>query len=77
MIVTHSKPFPPVIALHRYPHVIERLEALWGHPEFCNYTISILLTDRPHRDGFNNDAWRELTMLRDLHFLYTSTGTIQ
>lgn len=56
-------------ALSNYPHVLERIRALWGNPELEGYIDSIMLADRDHRQGFLPEAWLELTRIIDVHRL--------
>jgi hypothetical protein len=48
-----------------YPHIVDRLIALWGKQHFYTYFDSLYLMERTSRQGF------ELEILSDLMFLYT------
>jgi len=56
-------------ALLTYPHVLERIRALWGHPERETYLNSIMISDRDHRAGFIPEAWVEMRRILDVHRL--------
>ncbi len=53
----------------RFPHIVQRLIELWGNGrEAANYLDVLLFKEsaRAERQGFNNEAWLELTFLNDL-----------
>jgi hypothetical protein len=55
----------------RFPHILERLAAVWGHPEAETYLNSLLMTDRADRVEFPGDVASELFRLMMIH------GTLQ
>lgn len=62
-------------ALSAYPHVLERIRALWGHPELETYLNSIMISDRDHRAGFAPEAWLEMARILDVHrLIYSFNG---
>lgn len=60
-------------ALLAYPHVLERVRALCGHPELETYLNSIMISDRDHREGFVPEAWVEMCRILDVHHLLYGT----
>lgn len=55
-------------AVERYPHVLARLDAFWGYPEFLDYMESIIQDTRNAvRKGFPKDVMDELMFLQDLY----------
>lgn len=58
----------PVALTHRYPHISNRLAELWRQPDKCEaYLKSLILVDRPARQGFAFDAAAELNRLLDYY----------
>lgn len=46
-----------------YPHVFANIVRLWGMPEMEPYFNSLLVTDRPNRQGFSVAAAAEILSL--------------
>lgn len=55
--------------LRGFPHVIQRIKALWGHPELEFYIQELMISDRSDRGGFPPDAFKELNAIMDVHRL--------
>lgn len=56
----------PVALTRQYPHIASRLAELWRQPEQCEaYLKSLIMLDRPARQGFAFDAAAELNRLLD------------
>ncbi|WP_296696305.1 hypothetical protein [Thiocapsa sp. UBA6158] len=54
----------------RFPHVIKRLDRVWGDPHAFDEMFSDLLLDkRGDRTGWPLDAWAELNFLQSVHHL--------
>jgi hypothetical protein len=52
----------------RFPHVVVRIVATWGHPECSQYLRSLLVEDRGgSRQGFPRAAHAELMLLDFVH----------
>jgi len=69
----------PVALTRQYPHVASRLAELWRQPEQCEaYLKSLILLDRPARQGFAFDAAVELNHLLDYYtsVLHPRPGSI-
>ncbi len=59
--------YQPLATARRYPHVVNRLAALWDDPrEVAAYLQDLLLPSRPGRMGFSFDVLTELSDLQDL-----------
>lgn len=63
--------FPSVLAA-KFPHVLEKIIALWNLPGCSAYLADLLQSNgrgggRLDRDGFPNDAWQEIYKLAELH----------
>lgn len=54
-------------ALKSMPHVYEKIKKLWGFPVFFEYMDGLMLVEpgREGRQGFPEDAYRELTSLEN------------
>ena len=55
--------------LRGFPHVLKRIEELWGSPECDLYITQLLIPDRDRKEGFPPDAFKELTNILDVHRL--------
>lgn len=55
-------------AIERYPHITQRICALWGYPELRDYleTLVMIETDRGGRQGFPLEVQEELMALCQL-----------
>ena len=67
---TLLKSLPKMLSLafcaQHYPHLVNRLAAVWhDSPALVRYIDSLLLNDRGGRTGFAFEALAELTELRD------------
>ena len=50
-----------------FPHILEKIQVLWGYPELNLYFSRLTIDDRGDRDGFPTDVWDDLQMLMLLH----------
>jgi len=50
----------------RFPHVVERLAKLWGTSELRPFMDTLLIADRPGRQGFPPDVATEIFRLEVL-----------
>ena len=62
----------PRVLEKRFPHVLEKMVALWNSPDFSVYVADLLQTNgrsggRLDRDGFPKDAWQEIYKLAQLN----------
>lgn len=56
----------PLALTRQYPHIANRLAELWRQPAQCEaYLKSLIMLDRPARQGFAFDAAAELNRLLD------------
>lgn len=67
-----SKELYPRILEKRFPHVLEKIVALWNSPDFPPYIADLMQTNgrsggRLDRDGFPKDVWQELYKLAEFH----------
>jgi hypothetical protein len=55
-------------AIERYPHITQRICALWGHPELKDYLEGLVMieTNRDDRQGFPLPVQEELMALHQL-----------
>lgn len=53
----------------KFPHVLEKIQAMWGYPEMNLYFSRLTIDDRGNRDGFPADVWNDLHTLMKLHDL--------
>lgn len=66
MLSDHADAYPH--ALERgFPHVLARIVGLWGSPELDAYFQSLMVSDRPNRQGFPADAATEIFRLSMIH----------
>ena len=49
-----------------YPHIVERLRVLWGHPEGSRYLNELILDTRGNRAGFSPEVMDELLEIANL-----------
>jgi hypothetical protein len=54
-------------AIEAYPHLIQPLNTLWGHPEFDRFVSRLIVDDRGGRHGFSPDVMEELLFLAQLN----------
>jgi hypothetical protein len=58
----------PFVLTRQYPHIASRLAESWRQPEQCEaYLKSLIMLDRPARQGFAFDAAAELNRLLDYY----------
>lgn len=57
----------PVQLESRFPHVLARMAELWGTEEMGSYFKSLIIPDRPNRQGFPREAAEEIFRLSLLH----------
>jgi hypothetical protein len=51
-----------------HPHIEQRLSAMWGTRECCEYLDTLLMeTERPNRRGFSPDIFKALSRLQEHH----------
>jgi len=52
-----------------FPHIAERLQVFWGHPEFFNYINNLIYDTRDGgRKGFPPEIFMALHQLAEDHF---------
>lgn len=51
----------------RFPHIAKRLTALWPSEACALYLASLLVSDRPDRQGFPADVMDDLLMLNEIN----------
>ena len=61
-----AKAYPEYIE-QNYPHILAKLVELWGRPEANSYLDSLMVMDRPGRQGFPADAASEIFRLSMIH----------
>lgn len=71
-VVKCSDAHYPKMLESRFPHVLEKIVALWGTPEAATYFADLLQPNgrgggRFDRGGFPDDAWQEILRLKVLH----------
>jgi hypothetical protein len=54
-------------AIEAYPHLLQPLCTLWGHPEFDRFVTRLIVDERGGRKGFAADAIEELLFLAQLN----------
>ncbi len=69
IVVEELEPFEAHVTVvgQEYPHIEERLRAIWGTPECCAYLHTLALSDRLNRAGFPPHIFRHLMELQTLH----------
>ncbi len=50
-----------------FPHVLQKIQALWGYPEMNLYFSRLIIDDRGDREGFPAEVWDDLHTLMQLH----------
>ena len=50
-----------------FPHILAKIQVMWGYPEMNLYFSRLAVDDRGDRDGFPADVWDDLQMLMLLH----------
>jgi hypothetical protein len=66
-LMGHRTELYPVQLERDFPHILEKLMALWGTPEFDTLAQELLLNTRNGRAGFPPDVAVELFHLANLH----------
>jgi hypothetical protein len=51
----------------KFPHILETIQLMWGHPELNMYFDKLIVDDRGNRQGFPTEAWAEIHMLSRVH----------
>lgn len=51
----------------RFPHVVQAIQMLWGHPELEAHFRHLTMDERGGRQGFPEEAWAEIHFLMRLH----------
>jgi hypothetical protein len=67
-----SRPAAPAVchvraAIEAYPHLLQPLCTLWGHPEFERFVTRLIVDERGGRKGFAADVIEELLFLAQLN----------
>lgn len=57
----------PVALEQKFPHVFQKIVDLWGSPAMDAYFQSLMMADRPGRQGFPAEAAMEILRLSLLH----------
>jgi hypothetical protein len=57
-------------AIEAYPHLLQPLCTLWGHPEFDRYVSRLLVDERGGRKGFSGEVVEELLFLAQLNHYF-------
>ena len=60
-------------AIEAYPHLLQPLCTLWGHPEFDRYVSRLLVDERGGRKGFSAEVVEELLFLAQLNHHFCPT----
>ncbi len=50
-----------------FPHILKKIQALWGYPELNLYFSQLTIDNRGDREGFPAEVWDDLHMLMQLH----------
>ena len=50
-----------------FPHILVKIQTLWGYPEMELYFARLAIDDRGDREGFPADVWDDLQMLMQVH----------
>lgn len=54
--------------LEAFPHIIDLMTALWGHPEFCAYMRKLTVQERDKtRNGFSTEVFSDIMAVYMLH----------
>ena len=51
----------------QFPHIVQKLQTFWGQEELQQYIQSLIMTERQDREGFPEEAARELLLLESVH----------
>lgn len=67
-----SKSQYPRVLAEKFPHVLEKIVAMWNSPEFPTYIADLMQSNgrsggRLDRDGFPKNVWQEIYNLAELH----------
>lgn len=67
-----SKDQYPRLLAEQFPHVLERIAAMWNSPDFPAYIADLMQSNgrsggRLDRDGFPRNVWQEIYNLAELH----------
>jgi uncharacterized protein len=61
----------------RYPHILERIEQLWGTSQIDHYLQELLLDTRGNRQGFAPEVMSDLMFLHGLHVEAKEVGSTE
>ena len=50
-----------------FPHILEKIQVLWGYPELNQYFLRLTIDERGDREGFPVEVWDELQLLVRIH----------
>lgn len=59
---------PRILLKKKFPHILERVELLWGSLELHKYLQQTLFTERSNRQGFPQDV---MQALGEIHIEHT------
>ena len=65
-ITLHADQCKTALEIH-YPHVVEKIQLMWGYPEMNTYFLRLTVDERGDRDGFPPDVWDDLHILLRIH----------
>jgi len=57
----------PAVLEQKFPHIFEKILALWGKAKLDWYLESLMVADRPDRQGFPPEAAMEIFRLSVIH----------
>ena len=69
----HSRIFPSITS-KKYPHVVERINDLWGSADLLPYLNTLILAEARRKEGFPEDVSSELLCL--LNFCHDQNKTL-
>ena len=62
----HADPFLTPLEKN-FPHILEKIQALWGYPEMNYYFLRLTIDERGDREGFPTEVWDDLQILVRIH----------
>ncbi len=62
----NAKVYPELIE-QQFPRILGRIVELWGTAELDHYLESLMVSDRPDRQGFHPDVAMEIFRLSMIH----------
>ena len=63
---SHADVYPAHVE-QNFPRILARIVALWGKPGLDDFLSSLMVSDRPGRQGFPPDVAMEIVRLSMLH----------